>query len=62
MIKLTLNGNTYGIKETLKNLGFKWDNNSKSWTKTFTDDNEEYANELATRWFSEGVYGKITKN
>jgi len=60
MIELKLTGNTFGIKETLKGLGFKW--NGKAWIKNFKDYEETKANELATRWSSEGVYGQITKN
>lgn len=60
MIKVSLKGNTYGIKETLKGLGFKW--NGKEWTKNFKDNEETTANEIANRWNSEGVYGQITKN
>ena len=60
MIKVTLTGNTYGIKDTLKGLGFRW--NGKEWSRNFKDSEESDANEIATRWYSEGVYGKVTKN
>lgn len=53
MTKLILSGNTYGIKETLKGLGFRWNPGLKIWIGTFEDDE---ANELAQRWYSEGVY------
>ena len=56
MIEVKLTGNTYGIKETLKGLGFKW--NGKEWIKEVKDQTE--AEELANRWISEGVYGTIT--
>ena len=59
MIQVTLNGNTYGIKETLKSLGFKW--NGKTWIRNFNDSEESKANEIATRWYNEGVYGTVTK-
>lgn len=61
MIKVTFNGNTYGIKEVLKGLGFRWNAKTKEWTKTYKDSEETTANEVAQRWTNEGVYGKITK-
>lgn len=59
MIQVTLNGNTYGIKETLKSLGFRW--NGRMWIRNFEDSKENEANEIANRWTSEGVYGTVTK-
>lgn len=59
MITVRLTGNTYGIKETLKGLGFRWDRNG--WVKNFKDSEETKANEIATRWYTEGVYGRVTK-
>lgn len=59
MIELKLTGNTFGIKETLKSLGFRW--NGKNWIKNFKDSEEAKANELSTRWHNEGVYGTVTK-
>lgn len=59
MIIVKLTGNTYGIKETLKGLGFKW--NKDHWRKSFGDSEETEANEIANRWNSEGVYGTVTK-
>lgn len=59
MIVVTLHGNTFGVKDTLKNLGFKW--NGKEWIKNFEDSEEKDANEVAVRWYNEGVYGTITK-
>lgn len=59
MIELKLTGNTFGIKDTLKNLGFRW--NGKNWIKNFKDSEETTANELATRWINEGVYGTLKK-
>lgn len=56
MIEVILRGNTYGIKDTLKGLGFKW--NGKNWTKEVKDQTE--AEELANRWTNEGVYGTVT--
>lgn len=53
MTKLTLTGNTYGIRETLKGLGFRWTPAIKGWIGIFSD---EQAEELSTRWHSEGVY------
>ena len=61
MITLALRGNTYGIKEVLKNLGFRWDKKEKAWIQDFENSKEQYVNELSTRWISEGVYGYITK-
>jgi len=55
MTKLTLTGNTYGIKETLKGLGFRWNPKTKGWTGIFNNDD---ADELAHRWHSEGVYAE----
>lgn len=55
MTRLSLTGNTYGIRETLKSLGFRWDPNKKAWVGTFET---EEANELAHRWHSEGVYAE----
>lgn len=59
MIEVKMTGNTFGIKETLKSLGFRW--NGKNWIKRFTDSEETKANEIANRWYSEGVYGEITR-
>lgn len=61
MITVILNGNTFGIKETLKGLGFKWNSKTKEWTKTYGDSEETIANEVAQRWTNEGVYGIVTK-
>lgn len=54
---LTLTGNTYGIKETLKGLKFRWNAIAKAWQASF--DSKEEAEEIASRWTSEGVYGSI---
>ena len=54
---LTLTGKTYGIKETLKGLGFRWNPDMKGWRAIF--DNKSEAEEIASRWISEGVYGDI---
>lgn len=59
MIIVILNGNTFGIKETLKGLGFKW--NGKEWIRNYKDSEKAIANEIATRWTNEGVYGKVIK-
>lgn len=61
MIQVTLKGNTYGIKEVLKGLGFRWYGKANCWMKNFEDDEEEKANEIANRWNYEGVYGKVEK-
>lgn len=61
MIILNLKGNTYGIRNTLKGLNFRWDNQKKVWTRTFKDSEETKVNELAHRWYSEGVYEEIIK-
>ena len=53
MTKLTLTGNTYGIREALKGLGVRWTPAIKGWIGIFSD---EEAEELSTRWHSEGVY------
>ena len=60
MIEVKLKGNTFGIKETLKGLGFRWNQTEKAWTRTFKDSEKNEADEIATRWYSEGVYGKVT--
>lgn len=54
---LTLTGNTYGIKETLKGLKFRWNAIAKAWQASF--DSKEEAEDIASRWVSEGVYGNI---
>lgn len=54
---LTLTGRTYGIKDTLKGLGFRWDSINKAWKALF--DTKEQAEEIAQRWIAEGVYGNI---
>lgn len=59
MIEVKMTGRTYGIKNTLKGLGFRW--NGKNWIKDFKDSEEAEANEIARRWYSEGVYGKVTR-
>lgn len=61
MIEVILRGNTYGIKDTLKRLGFKWIGAHNCWMKNFKDNEEREANEIATRWNYEGVYGRVTK-
>ena len=58
MIKLTLTGRTYGIRYTLRDLGFRWHPDTKIWYTFFDDGEEKSAEELATRWTIEGVYGK----
>lgn len=55
MTRLTLTGNTYGIKEVIKALGFRWNPAIKAWVKVF--DTVAEADEIAGRWASEGVYG-----
>lgn len=59
MIKLTFTGRTYGIKYTLKNLGFRWHPDTKAWYKFFNEDEKADAEELVNRWVAEGVYGKL---
>ena len=54
---LTLTGKTYGIKEVLKGLGFRWNPDMKAWKAIFNS--KEEAEEIASRWASEGVYGKV---
>ena len=54
---LTLTGKTYGIKETLKGLGFRWNPEMKGWKAIFNT--KEEAEEIASRWEAEGVFGKI---
>ncbi len=61
MIRVTLTGKTYGIKETLKDLNFRYYGKIKAWIRDFKDTEETKANELANRWNSEGVYGKVEK-
>ena len=61
MIQVTLRGNTYGIKDTLKKLGFRWYYDHNCWMRNFDDSEEDQANEIARRWYSEGVYGKVTR-
>ena len=61
MIQVTLRGNTYGIRYTLKELGFRWYYDHNCWVKNFKDSEEDKANEIATRWNYEGVYGRIEK-
>jgi len=55
--KVTLKGNTFGIKEVLKGLKFRWDPKAKAWYGFF-DDRQEAA-EIASRWIKEGVYGTL---
>ena len=44
MIRLTITGNTYHIKEQLKADGFRWNANNKSWGKLFnTQEDADYA-------------------
>ena len=51
MTKLTLTGNTYGIKEALKGLGFRWTPAIKGWIGIFSD---EEANNALERLLSAG--------
>ena len=55
MTKIMFTGNTYGIKETLKSLGFKWDPIRKAWIGSVCDNEAEH---LMHRWYSEGVYAE----
>lgn len=61
MIQVILRGNTYGIKDTLKKLGFRWYYDHNCWMRNFKDSEEKKANEIANRWTIEGVYGKIDR-
>lgn len=61
MIEVILRGNTYGIKDTLKRLGFRWIGRHNCWMKNFGEDEEKEASEIARRWNYEGVYGQITR-
>lgn len=58
MIKLILTGKTYGIKYTLREMGFRWHPDAKVWYKMFNDSDKANAEALATKWASEGVTGK----
>jgi hypothetical protein len=57
--EVIMSGNTYGIKETLKQLGFKWFSRAKVWSRFF--DTEQEATEIANRWTAEGVYGSVVE-
>ena len=59
MVRLNLEGKTYGIKDTLKGLGFSWDAKKKVWYKLFNDNEQSEAEELANRWKSEDVHGLL---
>ena len=61
MIQVVLRGNTYGIRDTLKSLGFRYYGKANCWMRNFEDSEEKEANELATRWNYEGVYGIVDK-
>jgi hypothetical protein len=57
MTRLTLTGKTFGIKDIIKGLGFRWNPEQKAWSKTF--DNTAEAEEIARRWADEGVIGRL---
>lgn len=57
MVELKLTGNTYGIKNVIKGLEFRWNPNEKAWIRRF--ENRSDAEEIARRWVREGVYGII---
>ena len=61
MIQVILRGNTYGIKDTLKDLGFRWSKGHNCWFRNFDDHEEKEANEIASRWVYEGVYATIDR-
>lgn len=56
MIKLTLAGNTYGIRYEVKGMGFRWHPDAKIWYKFFDDSEKQDAEALANKWA--GVTGK----
>lgn len=56
MIKLTLAGNTYGIRYEIKGMGFRWHPDAKVWYKMFNDSEKQDAEALANKWA--GVTGK----
>jgi len=58
MIKLTLLGKTYGIKEELKAQGFRWDSTSKAWYKLFNESESDRVERLAEAYKDNGVVGK----
>lgn len=57
MVRLTLLGNTFSIKNELKAEGFKWNSFNKAWYKDF--EQEERAKALSTAYEANGVYGSI---
>ena len=59
MITLTLQGNTYGIKEELKASGFRWNPNTKAWYKDFEDSDKDRAERLAEAYIANGVTGRV---
>lgn len=59
MIQVILRGNTYGIKDTLKKLGFRYSKGHNCWFRNFEDSEEKEARRIADRWTYEGVYGKV---
>ena len=61
MIQVILRGNTYGIKDTLKSLGFRYSKGHNCWFRNFDDSEENEANEIANRWGIEGVYSIVDK-
>lgn len=61
MIKLTLLGKTYGIKEELKAQGFRWDSTNKAWYKLFDENESDRVERLAEAYKDNGVVGKTEK-
>ena len=59
MIRLTLTGNTYGIKNELKSQGFRWNPNDKVWFKDYDNSEQEIAQRLTIAYEANGVYGSI---
>jgi len=53
MIRLTITGNTFNIKEQLKADGFRWNPNNKSWGKVF--DTQDAADDATKRHTHAGV-------
>ena len=59
MIRLQLTGNTYGIRNELKAMRFRWNPNSKTWVKIFDDAEEDEVKKIADKW--SGVSAKTDR-
>lgn len=45
-ITMTVSGETYKAREKMKDEGFSWDANSKSWSREYTQDGDVFRDDM----------------